>query len=292
VWLRESLTLISHQGQSRAELEAALRPEDLAHDLTRPNIGEAALYGVYYDDTSYDYMQHLKPVGVHEAGVENIMLEAPGLKNKGKGKESWVIRDDLPAEALPSKQEMPRTYEHQEAVPSSIAGFQPDLDPHLRQTLEALEDDAFVDDDLEDDFFGELITGGERPKEEDPDFDFDEDGFAEAFAKAARLEAKAEAGAGAGAEGGEDEGWESRFAAFKNAQKTGETAAGPSSDIDEMTEGGDTVGTLPRLPVIGGKRRRKGASDASGYSMSSSSMFRNEGLTSLDERFDQVGVNP
>ena len=28
------------------------------------------------------------------------------------------------------------------------------MDPHLRQTLEALEDDAYVDDDLGDDFFG------------------------------------------------------------------------------------------------------------------------------------------
>ena len=55
------------------------------------------------------------------------------------------------------------------------------------------------------------------------------------------------------------------------------------------SEGGDTVGALPKLLVVGGKRRRKGTSDASGYSMSSSSMFRNEGLTLLDERFDQVG---
>ncbi|EEB89686.1 hypothetical protein MPER_12189 [Moniliophthora perniciosa FA553] len=43
------------------------------------------------------------------------------------------------------------------------------------------------------------------------------------------------------------------------------------------------------MSVIGGKkRRRKGTSDASGYSMSSSSMYRNEALKTLDERFDQV----
>ena len=28
----------------------------------RKNIGEAALYGIYYDDTEYDYMQHLRSV--------------------------------------------------------------------------------------------------------------------------------------------------------------------------------------------------------------------------------------
>jgi len=44
------------------------------------------------------------------------------------------------------------------------------------------------------------------------------------------------------------------------------------------------------MSVIGGKRKksRKGTSEASGYSMSSSSMFRNEALQTLDERFDQM----
>ena len=39
-------------------------------------------------------------------------------------------------------------------------GLQPDMDPHLRQTLEALDDDAFVDDKLEDDFFTDLVQDG------------------------------------------------------------------------------------------------------------------------------------
>jgi len=54
------------------------------------------------------------------------------------------------------------------------------------------------------------------------------------------------------------------------------------------SDGGDTLGSLPAMSVIGGKRRRKGTSDASGYSMSSSSMYRNEALQTLDERFDQM----
>ena len=57
---------------------------------------------------------------------------------------------------------------------------------------------------------------------------------------------------------------------------------------DVRSEGGDTLEQLPSISVIGGKKRRKGTSEASGYSMSSSSMFRNEGLTLLDERFDQA----
>ncbi|CCM03778.1 uncharacterized protein FIBRA_05925 [Fibroporia radiculosa] len=261
------------KGKSRAELERVLSPSDLAHDAERANIGEAALYGVYYDDTTYDYMQHLRPVGVQEDGVDSILIEAPSKPaGKGKSKQSITLVD-LPPEVLPSTSELPRNYESN--IPSSIAGFQPDLDPHLRQALQALEDDAFVDDDLDDDFFGELVAEGELPLDAHLEFEFREDGF-EYESSNGRTESAADK---------DDEGWEARFARFKQAQKV---TSSESSDVDAYSEGEDTVGTLPRLPVIGGKRRRKGSSDASGYSMSSSSMFRNEGLTTLDEKFDKI----
>ncbi|KAI0639864.1 Low temperature viability protein-domain-containing protein [Trametes polyzona] len=267
------------KGKSRADLEQLLSPSDLAHDKARPNIGEAALYGVYYDDTEYDYMQHLKPVGVQEDGVESMWLEAP-TKPKGKGKaKDPITLLDLPEDTLASKSELPRNYEAQENIPTSISGFQPDMDPHLRQVLEALEDDAFVDDGLEDDFFGELVADGERAPDEDVEFEFKEEGLSEDGATGAQRHEGEEA---------EDESWEARFARFKQAQKS--TPQEDASDVDAYSEGGDTVGTLPRLPVIGGKRRRKGTSDASGYSMSSSSMWRNEHLTVLDERFDQIAL--
>ncbi|KAL7285608.1 hypothetical protein ACG7TL_000712 [Trametes sanguinea] len=267
------------KGKSRADLEQLLSPAELEHDKARPNIGEAALYGIYYDDTEYDYMQHLKPVGLQEEGVDSIWLEAP-VKPKGKGKSKDPISLlELPEDTLASKSELPRNYEAQENIPSSIAGFQPDMDPHLRQVLEALEDDAFVEDDLEDDFFGELVKDGERAPDEPLEFEFKEEGLQEGDDGAA--------GAGdAGEAAEEDESWEARFARFKQAQKS--APRDDASDLDAYSEGGDTIGTLPRLPVIGGKRRRKGASDASGYSMSSSSMWRNEHLTVLDERFDQI----
>ncbi|KAI0081128.1 LTV-domain-containing protein [Panus rudis PR-1116 ss-1] len=261
------------KGKSRADLESLISAKELAG---RENIGEAAAYGIYYDDTEYDYMQHLRPVGVQEDGVDSILIEAP-TKSKSKGKSKAPIDlIELPEEALPSKTEVPRNYESQEAIPSSIAGFQPDMDPHLRQVLEALEDDAFVDDDLEDDFFGELVAEGERALDEEFDFEFREEG----------VESEERDGADAEEED-EEEGWEARFAKFKKAQKA---AAPPSdgSDLDLYSEGGDTIGALPQMSVIGGKKRRKGTSDASGYSMSSSSMFRNEGLTTLDERFEQI----
>jgi protein LTV1 len=257
------------QGKTRADLESLLSSDDIDHD-TRANVGEAALYDIYFDDTEYDYMQHLRPVGAEEEGVESVLVEAPAIpqKSKGKSKDPISLRD-LPPEALPSASEMPRNYESQEAIPSSIAGFQPDMDPHLRQVLEALEDDAFVDDNLEDHFFGELVAEGQRGEEEEPDFQFYEDGDTDALATE------------------DPESWEASFARFKKEQK--EAPPPSDSDDDDLdSEGGDTIGNLPKLPVIGGKRRRKGTSDASGYSMSSSSMHRTETLMTLDERFDQV----
>ncbi|KAI0094505.1 LTV-domain-containing protein [Irpex rosettiformis] len=268
------------KGKSRADLEQVLSSSDLAHDQDRANIGEAAAYGIYFDDTEYDYMKHLRPVGLQEDGVDSILVEAPlSLKGKGKGKDKGPIElIDIPAEALPSTSEIPRNYESQQAVPSSISGFQPEMDPHLRQVLEALEDDEFVEDDMEDDFFGELVADGERGASEKIEFEFDEEGIDEDVDSIA-VEGYEEV------EESEEEGWEARFARFKRGQGKPEAAL---SDIDVYSDGGDTIGTLPQFSVIGAKKRRKGTSDASGYSMSSSSMFRNKGLTTLDEQFDQL----
>ena len=220
-------------------------------------------------------MQHLKPVGVEEDGVDSVWLEAPQTRTKGKAKDSFALLD-LPPETLPSQYELPRNYESQQDIPSSIAGFQPDMDPHLRQTLEALEDDAFVDDGLDDDFFGELVADGERHMQDNVVFDFVEEGMAEGL-DVTEID-----------EDDDGDSWEARFARFK---KEGQSAPSDEelSDPEGYSEGGDTISALPQMPVLGAKkRRRKGTSEASGYSMSSSSMWRNEHLTVLDERFDQV----
>ncbi|KAG2022789.1 cytoplasmic protein, variant 2 [Coprinopsis cinerea AmutBmut pab1-1] len=215
-------------------------------------------------------MQHLRPVGIQEEGVESILIEAPATsKNKRSGKQTL----ELPKDTLPPTYELPRTYESQQAIPESIAGFQPDMDPHLRQVLEALEDDAFVDDGLEDDFFQELVGDGERGSDEDFDFEFEEDGVQDQAAEGEEAEPA-------------EETWEDRFKKFKQEQR-----AAPREDSDDglASEGGDTIRSLQTISVIGGKkRRRKGSSVASGYSMSSSSMYRHEGLQTLDERFDQM----
>ncbi|KAF5384949.1 hypothetical protein D9615_001147 [Tricholomella constricta] len=262
------------KGKTRTDLESILPSSEIINDKLA-SVGEAAIYGVYYDDTEYNYMQHLRAVGVQEDGIESVLIEAPSTSKSSKSqakKTKGIEMRDLPQEVLASKSELPRTYESQQAVPEEIAGFQPDMDPHLRQVLEALDDDDFVNDDLDDDFFGELVADGERASDEEVAFEFEEDSYKGSQAPEGDVI-------------GEEGGWEQRFAQFKQAQKDKQAQ---SDDGYDGSEGGDTVGTLPAMSVIGGKKRRKGTSDASGYSMSSSSMYRNEALQTLDERFDQM----
>lgn len=250
----------------------------------RPNVGEASKYGIYFDDTEYDYMEHLRPIGDEEDNVESILLEVPTM-SKRKNISPMTLKDPavvdgIPSEYLPPKAELPHNYENQRDIPSSIAGFRPDMNPHLRQTLEALEDDAFVDGALEDDFFAELVKDGEVTHEEDLDFPFEEQGINED--DDAQREAEDIVN--------EDEDWEARFKRFKKSQDRVAHVQDEMSEKDHMaSEGGDTIASLPEMSVRGiRKRRKKAGSEASGYTMSSSSMFRNEGLTTLDERFDQV----
>ncbi|PFH52312.1 hypothetical protein AMATHDRAFT_189929 [Amanita thiersii Skay4041] len=259
------------KGKTRKELESILSSEIVENDKRR-NVGEAALYGIYYNDTEYDYMQHLRPVGVQEDGVESILIEAPSAR-KSSGKRSNL---DLPQSVFASKTELPSNYQSQQAIPESIAGFQPDMDPHLRQVLEALEDDTFVEENLDDDFFGELVKDGERASDEEV-----------SFGESEQLEGHYSPHAN-GQEFRVDATWEEQFAHFKKTQASSDTAD-PNSD-EFASEVGDSVHGLPTVSVIGGKgrRRRKGSSEASGYSMSSSSMYRNEALQTLDERFNQM----
>ncbi|KAH9044622.1 LTV-domain-containing protein [Lactarius pseudohatsudake] len=132
------------KGNSRADLERQLTPSDLTLASERPDIGEATLYGIHFDDTEYDYMQHLRSAGKQDEGFESILVEAPKRRTVSKTTTDNlpVSLRDLPADVFPSASELPRDFESQAAVQSSISGLQPNMDPHLRQTMEALEDDA------------------------------------------------------------------------------------------------------------------------------------------------------
>lgn len=325
------------KGKTRAELEAdASVIRDKYGKPIRQNIGEAANYGIYFDDTEYDYMQHLRPINDDEnvkRGGENVdetvdtilvSSDANG-KAKGKGKESFALKEgddqgkkqpglNLPASVLPSQKEMPFSFTSHLAVEPSLQGFQPDMDPHLRQALEALDDEAFVDDDLDDDFFGEVVHDGEWDgvvREEDQWREQAPEGDEAIYADAAtRAQKELEQN------GVENMSLEARVALFKQQQQLARNSKQASDDGAEDDEdeedrdqlaslrGGSRAGTMYTAggSAIGKKGRpgalaRRAASTkapsigggSTAWSMSSSAMFRNKGLSDLDDRFAQLG---
>jgi protein LTV1 len=145
--------------------------------LIHRRVGQAALHGVFFDDAEYDYMQHMKPIGSTDA----VFLEAPGSSRKEKGGRrggdddngGLVLREEveaglfdrvndkknpnlfeMPAGVLPSMIELDKGVMNQQT--GLEGGLQPDMDPRLREVLEALEDEEYVENDLEEDFFDDL----------------------------------------------------------------------------------------------------------------------------------------
>lgn len=276
--------------------------DDLASELgsdvekIRENEGEAANYGIYYDDSEYDYMQHMRDLG--SGSGEAHFVEAPAPKNKGKGKQSLEdalknasLEDPtgplLDEEILPAKNLRKVTYQAQQDIPDALAGFQPDMDPRIREVLEALEDEAYVEDD--EDIFGELAKDGEEVDEnefEEGVWD-DEDGGWESDDTAKPTKEYKDAPALTAEmvdDDHEDHGdgaWMEDFSKFKN-QKVKVTPMAPSQS--------DLQSSILTTTTNGGRRKkRKGAlTNPSSYSMTSSSMFRTEGLTTLDARFEKI----
>jgi len=307
-------TTSSSSGASKIKTAHDLESE-LGIDASeiRSNEGEAAMYGVYFDDTKYDYRQHLRDMG---ATSEAVFIEAAQAdskqrkdRHKGKGKtldqailgdapKSEVVR--VPKELLPSEVEVKRTYQDQQDIPDALSGFQPDMDPRLREVLEALEDEAYVDDD--EDIFGELATGGETTEvdfhnAQFEDMDEEEDGWAsDATEKPAKSAIHSDA-APMEMDGGKEpsDDWMKEFSKFKKAQKKEKAKAADdeSSMAGTMSFGGTSDMTAGTMSVSGRRRRRRekksGAHTAtSGYSMSSSALVRTEGLTLLDDRFNKI----
>jgi protein LTV1 len=304
----------------------------------RRNEGEAANYGVYYDDTEYDYMQHMRDLGSTSGAY---FVEVPEPKGKGKDKvsledalrtasiddrqsdagvsvSSSVSRDarDLFGEELaPSEFVRKTTYQDQQSVPDALAGFQPDMDPRLREVLEALEDEAYVDD--EEDIFVELASDAVEvdprawkaegwdvfegnnddypsyPDEEDEGWQTDDTIKASSpnskSKKASNVptdiaDLPAPDAVPAAIEEGDDA-WMHEFNKFKKDGKSIKAVKpAPPSELQSSVLTGASA-----LTAGGRHKKRKGArTSTTNYSMTSSALHRTEGLTLLDERFDKI----
>ncbi|GAA5841392.1 hypothetical protein JCM3766R1_004070 [Sporobolomyces carnicolor] len=283
-----------------------------------PFTADASSYGIFFDDQEYDYLQHLRSVGDRP---DATLVEAPTprevqrQRNKDKKKQAiagFQEREQpssqetrkkfvMPEDALPSHplDEVSYSTYHQQRETQEEKGLQPDLDPRIREVLEALDDDAYaVDDgegtDGEDEFWGGVLKGGEADADEwaqhddddqdersDVDDDDDVDG-AERGIERLKLANGNEVQVAAG----ESE-WDA-VKRFKAAQRN--DAAGSDDDDDYASEMGDTIAELVKSSARRPPRGARPAASAAGsaFSMSSSAMFRNEGLRTLDDRFDQI----
>ena len=314
--------------KSRGDLESEYG------DRVRDNEGEAANYGIFFDDSKYDYMQHMRDLNA--GGGDAYFVEAKEDKKKGKQKfdlaealqnaslddrqsdagysmNSTVssVSDVFGEDMAPSEFVRKTTYQDQQNIPDALAGFQPDMDPRLREVLEALEDEAYVDDD--EDLFDSLQEDGfelnQREFQAAGQFDADRDALDRFLDK-------------------DDEGWESddtvkasspsqkpkpaeplapgelpapdeappladagdmaymeEFKKFKNDVKANKAPkpVAPSDMQSSIMTGASA------LTAGGRKKKRKGAlTSTSGYSMSSSALHRTDALSLLDERFEKI----
>jgi len=264
----------------------------------RSNEGEAAFFGIPFDDSEYDYMKHLMPI----KPSSNSVFIPKKSTSAGTDKDEGQFKLKLPQEALPSK-EVKYDYQRQQGIPDEISGFKPNLNSDVREALVALEDDAYLDNsqDQDDmDVFGILLNGKKQKgltldqynrleekelhqKADEWDLDdFNEDsGVQEEIAE------------------GEGFNWEKDFKKFKQAQASGKVSNNWDSEDefeseeDEEGEERDIIGELPSIQNNEKKsrakkvKRKKGAmTDTSSYSMSSSALCRTEQLSIIDDRFD------
>jgi len=291
------------KGKALSDLASELGSDALS---IRDNEGEAANHGIYFDDTEYDYMQHMRDLG--QGGGETVFVEAklPAKKGKGKSLEESLRELDLQNKSadlldediLPNKNLQHLTYQAQQEVPDAIAGFQPDMDPRLREVLEALEDEAYVDDGDED-FFQELAKDTTEINKHDFEEeypDYDEEGWeSDRTARPNREYSKA------AAEDDVDDDeevpqlldtlkqrpsdWMEEFKKFKNDQKAEKKPA-----VAARAMGSEIQSSIWTTTTNGGRRKkRKGAlTNPSTYSMTSSSLLRTEQLRILDGRFEKI----
>lgn len=298
------------KGYTAADLEQKLGSGETAQ--VRDNEGLAAQYGVFFDDSQYDYMQHLRPMGQTQDAVY-VGKEDKEETTTKTGNIEDLFRDQLPSE---TKRRAENVLQN---IPVELQGFNPDLDPRLREVMEALEDEAYIEDEevaraayLEKDVFAELLASGEVEDEDDfyygsqaEEDEWDMDNYDDIYAKydgddgqdIPYNDGEAPEDTMAVPAGAIDSSWQADFHKFKTETKSQPNEWDSDDDFEGDSE--EERDVLPDLPVsdkLNSKnvsktkqRKKKGAmTDTSSFSMTSSALFRSEGLTLLDDRYEQL----
>lgn len=247
----------SAKGKEKA-LDNAAISDAAATEPDDSRIGQAALYGVFLDDRNYDYTKHLKPIGQHNDAVfipAKSAVEAPKrggaleFKAAPSAEDGRRVRFELPSEVLPSEREEEIGLLNRAAENKNLLL---EVDPDVREVLYALDDEEYVDDEVEDDFFGML----------------DSENVPETFKSQKDTSAT---------EGGDADGEWAEVERFKRSAAAGRTKAAENPEDEDDEDYSDD------------RYSSDGRDDGlSKFSMTSSALFRNKHMTLLDDRFDRM----
>lgn len=322
------LVPIENKNQQRKEKLRTQTTEELKdiENQLKNDEGKAANYGITFDDSEYDYLQHLKPIG----SGDGIFISRKDENNKNNTKNKFKnnkLSQLLSGDMLPSE-EREYDYQEQQDVPDEIKGFKPDLNPDLREALVALEDENYLDEDQdidEIDVFDELLGDGSRKTEislrdydnlnydldydnyqdddyQDEDWDYDNFNDEDYEFEGIQNENNNNSSSTNNKQTAKEFNWEKDFQKYKKTQgrKVNEFDSDNEFDDDEEEDDDDDdiVGDLPNIGEKSLKssntrsskkkaKRKKGATtDTSSYSMSSSALCRTEQMTIIDDKFD------
>ncbi|RKO86707.1 hypothetical protein BDK51DRAFT_38137 [Blyttiomyces helicus] len=184
------------EGSDGAERRPKARSKGKGKESAVKVAEDATMHGIFFKDVEeYDYMQHLRPIG----GDPSAVFLAPKGEKKEKKKEGIQFVDeqqpaeaekrkvtfDIPAEALPSAYEEPVGLLNRG---DSSSGFNLGAGAGVREVMYALEDEEYVDAELDDEFFAalnadEIPEGFDIGAEDEDEEDEDEEDWHKEFRK-------------------------------------------------------------------------------------------------------------
>ncbi|KAH3899338.1 related to Protein LTV1 [Saccharomycodes ludwigii] len=165
---------VENPNKAQKVYQNPLRKIKKTQQVTNWRVGEAALYGIGFDDSSYDYTQHLKPIGVDPEHSIFIAKDDQKQQTTNKNIEDLFVEPQYKSMSSANNTSVfdfgkakPEYLEHQVEIADELRGFKPDMDPALREVLEALEDEAYVinDDIVVTEHIGKAKKDGNAPME-------------------------------------------------------------------------------------------------------------------------------